>query len=147
MKKRLISIILALCTICSVGAVAFAAPPKTASPYAVSAPTTYAPSSWYGVPHQWTATYYTYSSYIFSTDNTSYFNSWADQPFTLEVYRPDGTLIMREVAVNNEYTQGRYEANIRTAHHNEGLAIGPYYVILRNNDSTPITQNAYYKVW
>lgn len=146
MKKRFISIILALCTICSICGSAFATENALAAPRAVTVPTSYAPDSWYGVEHEWTARYYTYSSYIFDISKSIYIDARADQPFSVEIYRPDGSQYYTDTAFYDSDSQ-QYKSSITLYHPAIYGDLSYYYIILRNNSSTPITQNAYYEVW
>lgn len=79
MKKKILSFIMACCMMLGCVGTAAATPAEDVrtpvvleqgiSTRAVSPPTANAPASWYGydVAHYWTATYYTYSSYWFTT--------------------------------------------------------------------------------
>ncbi len=145
--SRIVALFLALTMCCSIASL-----PATASSRAVTIPTQYAPDSWYNDHHQWTATYYTYSSYIFTYMDiggvaNSYIEvfAYAPKPFTLELYSAEtNQLVYREEASpcgdpNGYAARGWFSWTIY---------IEDFYIILRNNASTDITlsDNAYYRV-
>lgn len=146
-SSRLLALFLALIMCCSLGAL-----PAMASSRAVTIPTQYAPDSWYNVSHQWTATYYTYSSYIFTYldvggvgNNYIEVYAYAPKPFTLELYSAStNQLIYSEEASVCGDPVG-YSA---IGWFNWNIYIEDFYIILRNNASTDITlsDNAYYSV-
>ncbi|HKM34180.1 MAG TPA: hypothetical protein VJY54_05500 [Lachnospiraceae bacterium] len=106
---------------------------------AVVAPTSYAPNSYYNVQHNWTATKYTYSSYIFDTSEYPYLDIAADVPFSVEFYAPDGTFM---VSVTPEYDseKGKYYGAYYFFDDED------YYMIIRNGSSSPISSGAWYMV-
>jgi len=91
------------------------------------------------VKHNWTATQYTYSSYIFDTSEYPYLDVAADVPFTLELYYADGTY-MGAIAPEYDSEKGKYYGAYFF------YADEDYYMILRNNSSSPITSGAWYLV-
>ncbi len=107
---------------------------------ATSAPTTYAPSSWYNVQHNWTATYYTYSSYFFDTSAYPNLDVAANSSFTVEFYKTNGTYI-GSVTPSYNPSKGKYYG----AYYFNGWD-PDYYMIIRNNGSTPISSGAWYNV-
>jgi hypothetical protein len=123
------------------GVVVYDPPVQT---FATSAPTTYAPSSWYNVNHYWTAASYTYSSYIFlGSGPSSIFGDDLDvvakASFSVEFYSPTGTYLSTVYPVYNSSTQtyiGEYT-----------LPGFDYYIIIRNLSSSSILSNAYYCVF
>lgn len=145
--SRLVALFLALIMCCSVAPL-----PAMASSRAVTIPTQYAPDSWYNVPHQWTATYYTYSSYIFTymdvgAVGNNYIDvyAYAPKPFTLELYSAStNQLLYRKEA---SLTGDPYGYAAR-GWFNLNIYIEDFYIILRNNASTDIvlSDNAYYYV-
>lgn len=106
---------------------------------AVNVPTSYAPNSWYGVNHSWTAKYYTWSSYIFEATGWEAkgesFSATAQQPFSVEIYYADGTL---EESASADYLDGAYTIQF--------FVDFDYYVKIINDSSTSITSNATYRV-
>lgn len=107
---------------------------------AVSAPTKYAPESWYGVEHKWTAKYYTWSSYIFECGwFGGIFECWAQKPFTVERYAPDGTFLDAGSADWNSF-ENRYEVMYMFDGEES------YYVKIVNDGSGSILEDAYYVV-
>lgn len=109
------------------------------SPQAVSAPTSYAPSSWYNVQHNWTATKYTYSSYIFNTAKYPLLDIAANASFTVEFYTPDGTFLSSATPSYNSEKGKYYGAYFF-------LPGDDYYMIIRNNSGSPISSGAWYVV-
>lgn len=153
MKKkrfaRFLSLVLALALCCSVGIL-----PAMASQRAVSVPTQHAPDTWYNTYHQWTATYYTYSSYIFEyleyngAGNTYIIiTATALKPFTLELYSASTNqrlyTIPCSVYVDSEGYIARESFNMNNY-------IEDFYIVLRNNDpsagSITLADQAYYIV-
>lgn len=111
-----------------------------ASMRAVSAPTTYAPASWYNVNHSWTATNYTYTSYFFDTSEYPNLDIAADSPFTVEFYKTNGTYI-GSVTPSYDSSKGKYYGAYFFYRSDDD-----YYMIIRNNGSAPITSGAWYRV-
>ena len=114
--------------------------PEIPETRAVSAPTKYAPASWYSVDHKWTAKYYTWSAYIFKCGwFGGSFECWAQAPFTVELYAPDGSFL--EAASSNWSSyDGRYEVLFIFGEATD------YYVKIINDGSTSILEDAYYCV-
>lgn len=108
---------------------------------ATKVPTTYAPASWYNVNHNWTAQYYTWSSYIFTCGNGYYFDCYAKQPFSVAFFFADGTEM---ITYDAEWNGRSYE--LLTEMDGAPASTG-YYVKIINNDSQAINSDAYYKVW
>lgn len=106
---------------------------------AIYPPTKYAPDSWYNVEHQWTATYYTYSSYIFDTTRYMYLDIYARAPFRIDFYHPDGTFWG---SATPEYN-AMYEKYLGSYYLNPGE---DYYMVIYNLSDTTISSGAYYKV-
>jgi len=156
--KKLLSTFLAICMAFAMTSTALAAdtdttkspitviagtltsdPPEPGiTPRAVTEPTTYAPSSWYGVYHYWTATYYTWSSYKYTNSAGSFFYAVAEQSFDVQLYYGDGTSMGTYHA--DYQGNGKYLFNAVMS------GSGGYYFRLINTSGTPITSDAYYIV-
>lgn len=108
---------------------------------AVNIPTSYAPSNWYNKKHDWTAKYYTWSSYIFTCGKGKYFDCSATQPFKVQFFYADGTSMGTWSAVQQS---GKYEVN---AIMDGASASTGYYVKIINTDTRSITSGADYEVW
>lgn len=108
-------------------------------PRAISKPTSYAPGSWYNVKHNWTAKNYTYSSYIFDTSAYPYLDIAADVPFTVDLYRADGSF-MASVSPNYNTEKGKYYGAYFF------YADEDFYMIIHNNSGSAISSGAWYKV-
>ncbi|MCD7836554.1 MAG: hypothetical protein LUG83_07905 [Lachnospiraceae bacterium] len=106
---------------------------------AIVAPTSYAPTSWYNVKHNWTCTSYTYSSYFFDTSEYPYLDVAADVPFTVELYYANGTY-MGSVSPEYDSEKGKYYGAYFF------YADEDYYMIIRNNSNAAITSGAWYLV-
>lgn len=136
--SRFVALLLALIMCFAIGA-----SPAMASSRAISIPTQYAPDSFYNVAHQWTATYYTYSSYIFTfideyTECELGVFAKALKPFTLELYSASSNELLHEiVATRLSDSDTYYQADI--AFCSRWMPIEDFYIILRNNDATTIT--------
>lgn len=107
---------------------------------AVSAPTSYAPASWYNVNHSWTAKYYTYTSYYFDTSEYPNLDVAANSPFTVEFYRTNGSYI-GSVTPSYDSSKGKYYGAYFFLRSDDD-----YYMIIRNNSSVSITSGAWYRV-
>lgn len=150
MKKKVLSFIMACCIM--LGCVGTAAATTTEdvrtpvvleqgiSTRAVSAPTAYAPASWYDVVHYWTATYYTYSSYWFTTTHEFGLNIdvWAQVPFHVVFKTSDGrqgTLYAECISADYYRVDAVMEPNT------------PFYMVIYNDTSTTIASGAGYLVY
>lgn len=110
---------------------------KTVEPRATTIPTSYAPSDYYRVPHYWTAKNYTWSAYIFHCYWNGSFNCVAKQPFSVNLYSPNGSLI------------GSYTSDFYDREYNLILIFDEeieFYVKIINEDSTAIQGDAEYTV-
>lgn len=107
---------------------------------ATSAPTSYAPTSWYNVNHNWSCTKYTYSSYFFDTSAYPNLDVAANSSFTVEFYRTNGTYI-GSVTPGYDSSKGKYYG----AYYFDSWD-PDYYMIIRNNNTTPISSGAWYCV-
>lgn len=105
---------------------------------AVSIPTSYAPRSFYGVNHSWTATNYTWSSYIFTQSLGYTFDCNANQTFKVEFYTKNGVY---EGTVIADYwdLRGKYNVWIQREYNPT-----PYYVKIVNTSGSRISSGAYY---
>lgn len=103
-------------------------------------PTSYAPNSWYNVDHYWTATSYTWSSYIFDVSKGYFFDCRANQKFSVEFYNANGTYRGTVVSDYWDYI-GKQSVWIENAYENN------YYVKIVNNSSSSITSGATYKAY
>ena len=95
MKKtlnRISSLILALVCVFSIMVV----PSSAVETRATRDPTTLAPESWYWVSHQFTATYYTFSSYLIDGSRLNIIAATCDKPFSIEVYTTNDFVIRNE---------------------------------------------------
>ncbi|GEM_PF-5493435 len=113
--------------------------PPMALPRATVPPTSYAPTSWYNVNHNWTATSYTYSSYFFDTNLYPYLDIAANATFKVEFYRTNGTY-WGSVTPPYDSSKGKYYG---------AYFFNPdedYYMIIRNLSGSPITSSAWYRV-
>lgn len=110
---------------------------------AVSVPTTFAPASWYGwdTVHYWTATYYTYSSYWFTTSHEFGFNIdvWADAPFHVVFVGQNGTLGTEYATYNSMFGNYRVASFM--------YPNTPFYMIIYNDSGSTIASNAGYTVY
>lgn len=158
--KRLISLIISGMMVLSCTSVAFAAESDNTVPInvivgsvvertdadidtrAITEPTTFAPQSWYGVTHAWTAKYYTWSSYIFDFAAGYYFRCVAMQPYSVEFYYDDGTYM----ATVESYRSG--EAYVVEVSMSGSSSTGHdgYYVKIVNEGSQTISSGATYFV-
>lgn len=144
MKKRFLCLVLAFCMVlgCMGSAAAATVPGQNEGGIgnrAVSVPTSLAPSSWYGVAHNWTATYYTYSSYWFTTNHEFGLDIdvYADAPFHVVFVTRDGT---RATMYAEEFAYGGYYV---------GAIMEPgveFYLIIYNDSGATIASNATYLV-
>ena len=106
---------------------------------AVVKPSSYAPSSYYGISnkHYWTAdastTAYTWTSYIFSSLKAKRFQVFSDKKFTVYPYTSDGT---SWGAVAAEYDSGKYYVRLDWDNVNVG-----YYAKIQNTSGKLITKN------
>ena len=131
----------------------FISPASAASTRAIDIPTRYAPDSWYGVSHQWTAKYYTYSSYIFeyadvygASGNYLEIVARAEKPFTLEIYDADNdSLISSSTATRSDMG---YSTSAWFIEAMQPPFADSFYLILRNDSSSSISldDNAFYTV-
>lgn len=153
MKKKVLSFIMACCMILGCMGTATAATTEDVrtpvvleqgiSTRAVSAPTAYAPASWYGydVAHYWTATYYTYSSYWFTTTHEFGLNIdvWAQVPFHVVFKTSDGREGIKYAVYNSTF--GQYRVDTIMAPNT------PFYMVIYNDTSTTIASGAGYSVY
>lgn len=107
---------------------------------ATTKPTALAPSSFYNVKHYWTATSYTWSSYIFTQALGYRFDSRAKQKFAVEFYRQNGVYEGTATAEYNS-TIGGYWVQVDWEYNSS-----PYYVKIVNKSSSAISSNAFYYV-
>lgn len=114
--------------------------PGEAETRATTRPTSLAPSSFYKVKHYWTATNYTWSSYIFTQASGYRFDCRAKQNFAVEFYTQSGTYEGTANATYNSIIQG-YWVEIDREYNST-----PYYVKIVNKSSSPISKNAFYYV-
>lgn len=109
-------------------------------PFATTKPTQLAPASFYNVNHYWTATNYTWSSYIFTQQQGFRFDCRAQQNYEVEFY----------------YQNGKYEGTAKADYSSFIKAYwvlvdweynpNSYYVKIVNKSGTPIRSNALYRV-
>lgn len=109
-------------------------------PFATTKPTKLAPASFYNVNHYWTATNYTWSSYIFTQQLGFRFDCRAQQYYEVELYYGNGRYIGTTKPDKSDYVKAywllldwEYETN-------------PYYFKIVNKSGTPIRNNALYRV-
>lgn len=107
---------------------------------AITKPTTYAPASFYNVKHHWTATNYTWSSYMFTQRLGYRFDCRAKQNFAVEFYQSNGVYEGTTYASYNDIIKG-YWVEIDREYNSI-----PYYVKIVNKSSSPIRNNAMYYV-
>lgn len=107
---------------------------------ATTKPTTLAPTSFYNVKHYWTATNYTWSSYIFTQALGYRFDSRAKQNFAVEFYRQNGVYEGTATADYNSLIGG-YWVQVDWEYNPS-----PYYVKIVNKSGSPIRSNAFYYV-
>ena len=120
------------------------APPESSnseiSPMATTRPTSLAPSSFYNVKHYWTATNYTWSSYMFTQTQGYTFDCRAKQKFSVDFYLQNGTYEGTTTATYNS-SNGLYCVLVDWEYNSN-----PYYVRIVNKSSSPISSNAFYYV-
>lgn len=156
MKKKVLSFIMACCMM--FGCVGTAAATTTedvrtpipvvleqdASARAVSPPTANAPASWYGydVAHYWTATYYTYSSYWFTTTDSLGLVAeiWAKAPFHVNFIAKNGNTGQLDAEYDSRLGLYTIVASMK----NPNL---PFYMVIYNDSSTTIASDAGYSVY
>lgn len=99
-------------------------------------PTQLAPESWYWSDHQFTATYYTFSSYLIDGSRLNIISASCDKPFSIEVYTTQDVMFD---SVEAEYNDGffQYQAGLQV---NDGI-YDEFYFVIRNEGSTPITSS------
>lgn len=143
MKKRFLCLMLTMLTCLSLAIPASATydPGEgIISNRAVSIPTQMAPASWYDTTHNWTAKYYTYSSYIFTGVGKEL---WVDvvgpQKFSVEFVSTDGKydpyVLKAEPWGNGNY---KVQANVT------GMT---FYMVITNLGGGSILSDAYYSVF
>jgi hypothetical protein len=108
-------------------------------PRAVVPPTSYAPTSWYNVNHNWTAASYTYSSYFFDTDLYPYLDIAANATFRIDFYHTNGTF-WGSITPSYSSSVGKYYGDY-FFNPNED-----YYMIIYNLSGSSITSGAWYRV-
>ncbi len=156
MKKKVLSFIMACCMMLGCVGTATAATTgdvhnptpvvleQDASTRAVSPPTANAPASWYGydVAHYWTATYYTYSSYWFTTSNSLGLVAeiWAKAPFHVNFVAQNGNTGRLDAEYDSRLGLYTVVARMR----NPNL---PFYMVIYNDSSTTIASDAGYSVY
>ena len=135
MKKtlnRISSLILALVCVFSIMVV----PSSAVETRATREPTTLAPESWDWVSHQFTATYYTFSSYLIDGSRLNIIAATCDKPFSIEVYTTNDVMFD---SVESEYMDSTrsYAIGLQV---NAGI-YDKFYFVIRNEGNTPITSN------
>ena len=107
---------------------------------ATTKPTSLAPTSFYNVKHYWTATNYTWSSYIFTQALGYRFDCRAKQKFDVEFYYQNGRYVgTAHSDYNND--NGLYNVMVDWEYDSN-----PYYVKIVNTSGTRISSNAFYYV-
>lgn len=134
MKKRFISFLMAALTCVSLMM------PASAATRGVNIPTQMAPSSWYDTEHNWTAKYYTYSSYIFSgVGEELWVDVIAPQKFSVEFVSTDGKYDPYTLEAE-EFGGGTYKVQANVT----GMT---FYMIIRNLGNGSILSGATYNVF
>lgn len=103
-------------------------------------PTALAPRNWYNTPHQFTCTYYTFSSYLIDSTHYTTVEAESVKPFILELYTEDDVMFESVRARQNsgQTADAMYFAGVTGI---EGLDC--YYFVIRNAGDTPITDDDY----
>lgn len=143
MKKRVLCLVLAMITCMSIAIPASATSDPddgVISDRAVTIPTQMAPASWYDTPHNWTAKYYTYSSYIFTSAGKEL---WVDvvgpQEFSVEFVSTDGKYDPY-VLEAEPWGHGTYKVQADVT----GMT---FYMVITNLGGGSILSDAYYNVF
>lgn len=134
--KQWFALILAVACIISV----MISPAVAVEPRASTEPTALAPMNWYNTPHQFTCTYYTFSSYLIDATHYTTVEAQSVKPFILELYTENDVMFdsVRATQHSGIAPDASYYANISGV---EGVDC--YYFVIRNAGTTPITDNDY----
>jgi len=103
---------------------------------ATTAPTSYAPSSWYNTSHTWSATNYTYTLYKFNTTSYPYLNVESNGAITIEFYRANGNYWGSDTPTYNSSTKKYSGAYFFYANED-------YYMIIRNSSNATTVSGSY----
>ena len=130
--KRAMSMVLALVCAFSIMIV----PSSAVEPRASQEPTTLAPDSWYGTDHLFTATYYTFSSYLIDGSRLNIISARCDKPFSIEVYTTRDVMF-DSVEAEYDSSSQQYITGLQV---NDGR-YDEFYFVIRNEGSSPITNS------
>ena len=109
-------------------------------PMAATKPTSLAPTSFYRTKHYWTATNYTWSSYMFTQALGYRFDCRAKQKFAVEFYNNRGIYEGTAITDYSDIIKGYWVLVDREYNST------PYYVKIVNKSGSRISNNAFYYV-